>query len=391
MIFLKLSNDLVIGPIEQMIEKVHEITKDPLKAAHDEEQRVLVEELTEGDEKALIAAKKPETNLETAMLKTTLSKVGALLALGFGEAGSQIIGDNMSRTGDINPMLPGKKQMFIFGFCDIRNFTDATEVLEEGVMLFVNEIGEIVHNVVNRFSGAANKNIGDAFLLVWKFEKEDQVYDAITDEVRVKECNRVSQLSDMALVSFVTLIAELRKARTMTKYNEHQGLNQRLKDYQVRLGLGLHLGYAIEGAIGSYYKIDASYLSPNVRMAERLEGATKHYGVPLLLSSALHQHLSKTTKDKCRQVDFCTMQGNDEPLGLYTIDVDSNQISVDSEQDLLTLKEKKMKRVYQRIARNDMRKKAFNGEIQISDQFTENKDIAAMREPFAGKEWPALY
>ena len=111
----------------------------------------------------------------------------------------------------------------------------------------------------------------------------------------------------MAVLSFVTLIAELKKARTMIKYNEHQGLNERLKNYQVKLGMGLHLGYAIEGAIGSYYKIDASYLSPNVRMAERLEGATKHYGVPLLLSSALYTHLSTATKSKCRQVDYCTM------------------------------------------------------------------------------------
>jgi class 3 adenylate cyclase len=63
--------------------------------------------------------------------------------------------------------------MFIFGFCDIRNFTDATEVLQEGVMLFVNEIGEIVHSIVNKYSGAANKNIGDAFLLVWKVEQDD--------------------------------------------------------------------------------------------------------------------------------------------------------------------------------------------------------------------------
>jgi hypothetical protein len=38
-------------------------------------------------------------------------------------------------------------------------------------MLFVNEIGEIVHGIVDKFSGAANKNIGDAFLLVWKFEE----------------------------------------------------------------------------------------------------------------------------------------------------------------------------------------------------------------------------
>jgi len=63
------------------------------------------------------------------MLETTLSKIGALLALGFGEAGSKIIAANMGKGEDVNPMLPGQKGMFIFGFCDIRNFTDATEVL----------------------------------------------------------------------------------------------------------------------------------------------------------------------------------------------------------------------------------------------------------------------
>ena len=35
-------------------------------------------------------------------------------------------------------------------------------------MVFVNTIGEAVHCMVDRFAGAANKNIGDAFLLVWK-------------------------------------------------------------------------------------------------------------------------------------------------------------------------------------------------------------------------------
>ena len=41
------------------------------------------------------------------------------------------------------------------------------------------------------------------------------------------------------------------------------------------MGFGLHVGWAIEGAIGSNHKIDASYLSPNVNMASRLEAATK--------------------------------------------------------------------------------------------------------------------
>lgn len=42
-------------------------------------------------------------------------------------------------------------------------------------MVFVNEIGEITHGIVDQYSGAANKNIGDAFLLVWKFHDEDLI------------------------------------------------------------------------------------------------------------------------------------------------------------------------------------------------------------------------
>lgn len=32
------------------------------------------------------------------------------------------------------------------------------------------------------------------------------------------------------------------------------------------MGFGLHYGWAIEGAIGSKMKVDASYLSPHVNM-----------------------------------------------------------------------------------------------------------------------------
>ena len=67
--------------------------------------------------------------METAILEKLIMKIGALLAVGFGEAGSEIIASNMSRGGDVDPMLPGKKMMAIFGFCDIRAFADVTEVL----------------------------------------------------------------------------------------------------------------------------------------------------------------------------------------------------------------------------------------------------------------------
>ena len=310
------------------------------------------------------------------MLESTLSKIGALLALGFGEAGSQIIAKNMAKGGDVNPMLPGIKLMSIFGFCDIRNFTDATEVLQEGVMLFVNEIGEICHGIVDRYSGAANKNIGDAFLLVWKLDAQDQITNPETGEVKAKECARVAQLADMSVVSFVLLIAELKKSRKMVKYNTHKGLIERMGvGYEVKLGLGLHMGYAIEGAIGSYYKIDASYLSPHVNMSARLEGATKAFGIPLLISGDLEKQLTRRTREYCRQVDYVTMSGNDEPLKLFTIDLDSSKLPLESVQPFMTQKEKKIQRVHNRIKRDNLREAAFKCQIEISSTFERNKDI----------------
>jgi class 3 adenylate cyclase len=44
-------------------------------------------------------------------------------------------------------------------------------VPQEDVMEFVNSIAKIVHMEVSLHGGAANKNIGDAFLLVWKFPR----------------------------------------------------------------------------------------------------------------------------------------------------------------------------------------------------------------------------
>mgnify|MGYP001810435614 CR=1 FL=1 len=58
-------------------------------------------------------------------------------------------------------------------------------------------------------------------------------------------------------------------------YRKDKRLQSRMDNYKVKMGLGLHLGWGIEGAIGSNFKIDASYLSPNVNMAARLEAATK--------------------------------------------------------------------------------------------------------------------
>lgn len=88
------------------------------------------------------------------------------------------------------------------------------------------------------------------------------------------------------------------------------------------MGFGLHVGWAIEGAIGSTYKIDASYLSPNVNMASRLEAATKQFGTMILFTGELYDMFdSAGIKSKCRHIDTVFVKGSELPLRLYTIDL----------------------------------------------------------------------
>jgi len=95
------------------------------------------------------------------------------------------------------------------------------------------------------------------------------------------------------------------------------------------MGFGLHVGWAIEGAIGSFYKIDASYLSPNVNMASRLEGATKLFGVPLLVSGDLYENMTTMAKSFMRKIDRVAVKGSRKPVDLYTCDLDESGLVLD--------------------------------------------------------------
>lgn len=231
LLFTNDANTLVLAPIETMLEKVKRIGRNPLEAAQIEEDEAFAKDLIGGDQaddhkdeeapndkKSKKKKKKAEqTNYETQILERTIIKIGALLALGFGEAGSEIIAKNMEKSGEVDPLIPGKKMMAIFGFCDIRNFTDATEVLQEEVMVFVNEIADIVHSTVDYLGGSANKNIGDAFLLVWKFPEED-----ITNEKGVVTLSKrliPRQIADMSVLSFLKILSTVKMSKILSRVN----------------------------------------------------------------------------------------------------------------------------------------------------------------------------
>ncbi|EQC27790.1 hypothetical protein SDRG_14374 [Saprolegnia diclina VS20] len=315
----------VILPVERMVSLTQQLALNPTKSvsAVDEEKPMY----------------------EMKLLQNTLTKVARLLQIGYGSAGSAIISKNMMGA-EFNPIIAGKKVHAVFGFCDIRRFTDITECLQEQVMMFTNTIGHIVHHAAYTFDGHANKNVGDAFLLVWKIPEDSPDVAVINqarppahltttsgaeldflffDEEGSKKMAQskvyVATAADNALMAFLKTMVDIDISPKLKAYTTNKLLQTRFESpFQVKMGYGLHVGWAIDGAIGSKYKIDASYLSSDVNMASTLESTTKLYHIPLIMSHSFYNLLSPQLQQFCRCIDCVLFDGCAKPMALYTCD-----------------------------------------------------------------------
>ena len=78
-------------------------------------------------------------------------------------------------------------------------------------MIFVNTISELIHSSVYRYGGSTNKNIGEAFLLVWNIP--DNVYELNqeTNKIVWTKQKYMSILCDFALLSFIKSLVKINK------------------------------------------------------------------------------------------------------------------------------------------------------------------------------------
>ena len=99
---------------------------------------------------------------------------------------------------------------------------------------------------------------------------------------------------------------ETQASKPLRELTEHPKIQERLPGFKISMGYGLHAGWAIEGAIGSMLKIDASYLSPHVNLAARLETGTHQFGVDILFSDIIFAMVSPELQALCRKIDRVT-------------------------------------------------------------------------------------
>ena len=328
-------NLFILKPLNDINKVIDKVSKDPVNNKIISELRLNFENRINNfnDKKHL--------NYEMKVIESTLIRTSGLIAVGYGEAGSEIIKKFIKGNEGFDPMASGNKIEAIFGFCFIHDFAAISEVFEEKTMPFVNHICEIVHSCVDKFNGYTNKNIGDCFLLAWKVKSKDSKQNNISNSQTQNE--ELNLLADCALLAFLNIFKKINKSRKILSYRKDPDIIKKFGNkYSVSMGFGLHYGWGIEGAIGSHHKIDCSYLSPNVNIAARLETATNIYGVDILFSGEFYNLLSDFMKHKCRKIDVVTLKGSEKPIDLYTVDLNKNikPGKLMSKKDRMSLREK---------------------------------------------------
>ena len=368
---------LVVLPIERMVRLLGMLMLDPLGyQSTSRYQKFVAEEnfLTKNTR----WTKEVLKGMETSFLMSTILRIGSLMKVGFGSAGVEIIRKNLEKKqgGNVNLLTSqGTTVSCIFLFCDIRQFTDATECLQEEVFVFTNRIAAVVHSFCHSYGGSANKNIGDAFLCSWllddpstavassnnrpskdglfannnqadkvRYINSSSYFNSLPDSLRffflfpnyfsfiyhlsvfLLQCLLCVVKVLMALHHddyYVETMNEAPRERLLAKLSKRSGPI-------VQMGFGLHAGKAVQGAIGSERKIDATYVSEAVGMAEFLESSTKKYGVNMLISDVFHRLLHSSNRYRCRIVDQIVIQDDDadedeiyqgDIIELYTYDV----------------------------------------------------------------------
>jgi len=255
--------------------------------------------------------------------------------------------------------VPGKSVYALFGFVAINEFSRQLRLLQDDVMKLINDVARVVHDEVYRWalgdSGQCNKNLGAAFLMVFRIGDFSEVHEKQRKAAAVvfkgnpkknlkmrrqKSKQRrnsrssieggpalqlsslpgIQSFADRALLGMLKSFASIHRDKHLREWEGDWRLGLGVGAFKVSVIYGMDAGWAVEGAVGSEYKIDATYLSPHVNMASRMMSACKQYGVTMLLSQAVEELLSRTARSKLRHLDTVYVKGSSVAQRIYTYD-----------------------------------------------------------------------
>ena len=186
---------------------------------------------------------------------------------------------------DVNLGDQVQKEMSIL-FSDIRSFTTLSESMSpEENFKFVNTYLSRMGPIVRDNHGYIDKYIGDSIMALFDRSPEDAVNTS---------------------VKMLDALREYNKERTQEGNNP------------ILIGIGVNTGKMMLGTLGESDRMEGSVISDAVNLAARLEGLTKLYKTPLLLSEETLLKIGNSIFDT-RLIDKVAVKGKENHVMVYEV------------------------------------------------------------------------
>lgn len=202
-------------------------------------------------------------------------------------------------------MLGGQAHIATVLFSDIRRFTTLTESLgSQQTVSLLNEYFTLMVDEILQEGGILDKYLGDGIMAVFgaPFPSDRDPDKAVRTGIGM-----LRQLSGM---------------------NDNRASDGKMP---IAIGVGINTDQIVSGNIGSLKRMDYTVIGDGVNLASRLEGVTKHYQTPLLISQFTRDALNDPYI--LREVDQIRVKGKTRPISCYEVldhfDVDSEFGDVD--------------------------------------------------------------
>ncbi|MEY3043766.1 MAG: response regulator [bacterium] len=203
--------------------------------------------------------------------------------------------DRIAKTGIENITLGhAESDVITILFSDIRSFTDISESMEPAeLMQFLNTFLQFMSEPIHLNHGFVDKFIGDAIMAL--FDQPGK-----PDAIEARDAVRSGIEMQASLVRFNKLRAKQNYPPT-------------------NIGIGVHSGPVVIGTLGSDSRMDSTVLGDAVNLASRLEGLTKNYRLPMLVSEDSKNLISHLEEFNWRLLDRITVKGKSEPVRIFEV------------------------------------------------------------------------
>lgn len=189
-------------------------------------------------------------------------------------------------------LLEGREREISVLFADMRHFSNLSAVLtpREACNL-IGDVMDCLTVVVRQQDGVLVDYVGDGLLAIWNAP------------------NDLPEHASKASAAAVQMQLAIQSV--------DEDWQDRIQG-NIRLGVGVNTGMALVGNTGTRHKIKYGPLGLAVNLASRVEGATKYFGVPVLVTGTTQQQLDESFMT--RRLCAARLMGIDMPVELFELE-----------------------------------------------------------------------